>query len=151
MRPSLLRGWTLALLLLACFVAATAAAAGAAESSMTGAELPPLTSVPGDAQRGRAIVANRQQGLCLLCHAAPIAEERFQGNLAPDLAGVGSRLTPAQLRARMVDSRRLNPDSIMPAYFRASELTRVGASWRSRTLLDAQQIEDVVAYLVTLK
>ncbi len=110
-----------------------------------------LTSTPGDPRRGRAIVASRQQGLCLLCHAAPIAEERFQGNLAPDLAGVGSRFSEAQLRARIIDSRRLNPESIMPAFFRDSGLTRVGANWRSRTLLDAQQIEDVVAYLVTLK
>lgn len=111
----------------------------------------PLTARPGDPVRGRAIVASRQQGLCLLCHSAPIAEERFQGDLAPNLAGVGARATAAQLRARMVDSRRLNPDSIMPAYFRSTELTRVGASWQSRTLLDAQQIEDVVAWLVTLK
>jgi sulfur-oxidizing protein SoxX len=111
----------------------------------------PLTNSAGDPQRGRAIVANRQQGLCLLCHSAPIPEERFQGNLAPDLASVGARLDPAQLRLRMIDSRRINPDSIMPAYFRSTSLTRVGANWQSRTLLDAQQVEDVVAYLVTLK
>ena len=111
----------------------------------------PLASEPGDAARGRAIVANRQVGLCLLCHTAPIAEERFQGTLAPDLAGAGTRSTPAQLRLRLADSRRVNPQSIMPAYFRSDGLTRVGKNWQGKTVLGAQQIEDVIAYLVTLK
>ena len=111
----------------------------------------PLTTEPGDAARGRAIVVNRQVGLCLLCHTAPIAEERFQGTLAPDLAGAGARSTAAQLRLRLVDSRRVNPQSIMPAYFRVDGLTRVGRSWQGKTLLGAQQIEDVIAYLVTLR
>jgi sulfur-oxidizing protein SoxX len=111
----------------------------------------PLTAEPGDAARGRAIVANRQVGLCLLCHTAPIAEERFQGTLAPNLAGAGSRSTAAQLRLRMVDSRRVNPQSIMPAYFRTDGLARVGKNWQGKTVLGAQQIEDVIAYLVTLR
>ena len=111
----------------------------------------PLSAEPGDAARGRAIVANRQVGLCLLCHTAPIAEERFQGTLAPDLAGAGARSTAAQLRLRLADSRRVNPQSIMPAYFRADGLTRVGKSWQGKTVLGAQQIEDVIAYLVTLR
>ena len=111
----------------------------------------PLSAQPGDAARGRAIVANRQVGLCLLCHAAPIAEERFQGTLAPDLAGAGTRSTVAQLRLRLADSRRVNPQSIMPAYFRADGLTRVGKNWQGKTVLGAQQIEDVIAYLVTLR
>ncbi len=105
----------------------------------------------GDAARGRAIVATRQQGLCLLCHAGPIPEERFQGNLAPDLAGAGARWSVAQLRLRLVDARRLNPDSIMPAYYRTDGLTRVGRAWEGKPILDAQQIEDVVAYLATLR
>lgn len=111
----------------------------------------PLTSVPGDAARGRAIVASRQTGLCLLCHRAPIAEERFQGDLATDLAGAGKRWTEAQLRLRLVDARRLNPVSIMPAYYRVDGLLRVGKAWQARTMLSAQQIEDVVAYLRTLR
>lgn len=111
----------------------------------------PLTALPGDAARGRAIVANRQLGLCLLCHSGPIAEERFQGNLAPNLTGAGSRSNAGQLRLRLVDSRQVRADSIMPAYFKTVGLARVGAAWQGRTILDAQQVEDVVAYLVTLK
>lgn len=105
----------------------------------------------GDAVRGRAIVASRQQGLCLLCHSGPFPEERFQGQLAPDLAGAGSRWSVPQLRLRLVDPRRLNPDSIMPAYHRTQGLTRVARAWEGRPLLDAQQIEDVVAWLATLR
>ncbi len=111
----------------------------------------PLTDQPGDAARGRAIVANRQVGLCLLCHTGPIAEERFQGNLAPDLAGAGTRWSEGQLRLRLVDSRRVNPQTIMPAYFRSEGVTRVGVPWQGKTVLAAQQVEDVVAYLRTLK
>jgi sulfur-oxidizing protein SoxX len=111
----------------------------------------PLTDQPGDAARGRAIVANRQLGLCLLCHTAPIPEERFQGNLAPDLAGAGARWSEAQLRLRLVDSRRVNPRTIMPPYYRSEGLTRVGSPWQGKTVLAAQQIEDVVAYLRTLQ
>ena len=111
----------------------------------------PLTTVSGDAVRGRAIVANRQVGLCLLCHTGPIPEERFQGNLAPDLAGAGKRWSAAQLRLRMVDARVLNPQTIMPPYYRTDGLNRVAPAWVGAPLLGAQQIEDVVAYLLTLK
>jgi len=105
----------------------------------------------GDPVRGRQIVANRQVGLCLLCHAAPIPEERFQGDLAPDLKGVGSRLSAAQIRARIVDPSKANPDTIMPAYYRTEGLSRVADAYRGKTILSAEQIDDVVAYLVTLK
>ncbi|HET7795814.1 MAG TPA: sulfur oxidation c-type cytochrome SoxX [Rhizobacter sp.] len=111
----------------------------------------PLTSMAGDAARGRAIVASRQAGLCLLCHSGPFPEDRFQGNLAPDLAGAGSRWSAAQLRLRIVDASRLNPQTIMPAYYRAEGLRRVAPALRGKTLLSAQQVEDVVAYLVTLQ
>ena len=110
-----------------------------------------LTGIVGDAARGRAVVANRQVGLCLLCHTGPIPEEPFQGNLAPDLSGAGTRLSASQLRLRLVDSRRVNPVSIMPAYHRVGALERVGAGWRDRPILSAQQVEDVVAYLATLR
>lgn len=111
----------------------------------------PLEGAVGNATRGRAIVASRSQGLCLLCHQGPIPEERFQGDLAPDLAGAGARWTVAQLRLRLVDPHRINPDTIMPAYYRSTGLTRVGRAWEGRPILDAQQIEDVVAWLATLK
>ena len=111
----------------------------------------PLTEAPGDASRGRAIVASRQTGLCLLCHTGPFPEERFQGTLAPDLAGAGARWSAGQLRLRVVDARRLKPESMMPAYHRTEGLTRVGAAWQSQPVLSAQQIEDVVAFLATLR
>jgi len=111
----------------------------------------PLTQQPGDIERGRAIVANRQQGLCVLCHQAPVPDERFHGNMAPDLRGVGARLNAAQLRLRMVDSRQINPESFMPAYFRTNHLHRVAPAFQGKTLLSAQDIEDVVAYLLSLK
>ncbi|HZS66477.1 MAG TPA: sulfur oxidation c-type cytochrome SoxX [Burkholderiales bacterium] len=130
-------GWTLVLLLLA----------GARAD-----EIPnPLAGAKGDPQRGRAIVANRQAGLCLLCHSGPFPEERFQGNLAPDLRGVGSRLSEGEIRLRLVDPARANPQTIMPAYYRTDGLTRVTPSYRGKPVLSAEQIEDVVAYLVTLK
>ncbi len=110
-----------------------------------------LTDTPGDAVRGRAIVANKQLGLCLLCHSGPFPEERFQGTLAPDLAGAGTRWSDAQLRLRIADSSRLNPDTVMPAYYRTTGLTRVSSAWQGRPALTAQQVEDVVAFLQTLK
>jgi len=111
----------------------------------------PLTGAPGDPARGRAIVASRQVGLCLLCHSGPFPEERFQGDLAPDLRGAGARWTEGQLRLRMVDSGRLNPATIMPAYHRVEGLVRVAPAFRGRPILSAEQIEDVVAFLTTLR
>lgn len=110
-----------------------------------------LTGAKGDAARGRAIVANRQVGLCILCHSGPFPEVKLQGDLAPDLSGAGKRWSEAQLRLRVVDARRLNPDTIMPAYYRIHGLDRVAAAWRGKPILTAGQIEDVVAYLVTLQ
>ncbi len=111
----------------------------------------PLTTVAGNAARGRAIVANRQKGLCLLCHSGPFPEERFQGTLAPDLAGAGARWSEGQLRLRLVDGQRLNPDTIMPSYYRIDGLNRVGPAWRGKPILTAEEIEDVVAFLATLR
>jgi L-cysteine S-thiosulfotransferase len=110
-----------------------------------------LTGAKGDPVRGRAIVGNRQVGLCLLCHSGPFPEERFQGNLAPDLRGAGKRWSEGQLRLRIVDPARINPATIMPAYHRTEGLVRVAPVWRGKPVLSAEQIEDVVAYLVTLK
>lgn len=110
-----------------------------------------LTGSKGDATRGRAIVANRTVGLCLLCHSGPFPEERFQGDLAPDLAGAGARWTEGQLRLRIVESRRFNPETIMPSYYRTEALVRVAPSLQGKTIFSAQQVEDVVAYLATLQ
>lgn len=109
-----------------------------------------LTGQRGDPVKGRAIVANRQVGLCLLCHSGPFPEERFQGDLAPDLRGTGKRWTEGQLRLRLVDPARLNPETIMPSYDRTQGLSRVPPAWR-KPILTPEQIEDVVAYLATLK
>jgi sulfur-oxidizing protein SoxX len=110
----------------------------------------PLTATPGDAARGRAIVVNRRVGLCLLCHSGPFPEEKLQGNLAPDLGGTGSRWSAGQLRLRLVDASRLNPDTIMPPYYRVDGLDRVAPAFRDKPIFSAQQIEDVVAFLATL-
>ena len=95
-------------------------------------------------------MANRQVGLCLLCHSGPFPEERFQGNLAPDLRNA-ARLTEGEIRQRIVDPTKANPQSIMPAYYRSEGLARVAPAYRGKTVLTAEQIEDVVAYLLTLK
>jgi L-cysteine S-thiosulfotransferase len=115
-------------------------------------EIPiPLTGAKGDPARGRAIVVNRQLGLCLLCHSGPFPEERFQGTIGPDLNGIGARLSDGQIRQRIVDPGKVNPDSIMPAYYRTEGLTRVAPAFGGKTVLTAEQIEDIVAYLLTLK
>lgn len=93
---------------------------------------------------------NRQY-TCLLCHSGPFPDERFQGDLSPDLKGAGARWSEGQLRLRLVDASRLNPDTIMPSYYKIDGLTRVGANWKDKPILSADQIEDVVAYLATLR
>lgn len=110
-----------------------------------------LTGTKGDPERGRAIVANRQVGLCLLCHSGPFPQEKFQGTLAPDLKGAGSRSNEGQLRLRIVDASRLNPQTIMPPYYRVAGLVGVAPAFRGKPVLNAEQIEDVVAYLATLR
>ena len=133
-------------------LALTVAAPAAMAQEIVGDAIPrSLTDEPGDAARGRAIVANRSVGLCLLCHSGPIGEERFQGDLAPSLAGAGARWSAGQLRLRIVDGSRLNADTIMPPYYRTTGLQRVGRNFQGKTILTAAQVEDVVAYLVTLK
>ncbi|PYM99962.1 MAG: sulfur oxidation c-type cytochrome SoxX [Candidatus Rokuibacteriota bacterium] len=130
-----------------CVVGAASGGAVRAQDSIPSS----LTGAKGDPVRGRAIVTNRQLGLCLLCHSGPFPEERFQGNLAPDLAGAGKRWSEGQLRLRIVDSSRITPTTIMPAYHRTDGLVRVAPAWRGKPVLNAEQIEDVVAFLTTLK
>jgi L-cysteine S-thiosulfotransferase len=110
-----------------------------------------LTGAPGDPERGQKIVTNRLVGLCLLCHSGPYPQDRFQGTMAPDLKGAGARSSEGQLRLRIVDGSKLNPDTIMPSYYRVEGLTRVAPQFRGKPILTAEQIEDVVAYLMTLR
>jgi L-cysteine S-thiosulfotransferase len=112
---------------------------------------PAAAEIAGDPARGRAIVTDRQKGLCLLCHSGPFPEQRAMGTLAPDLAGVGGRLTVADLRRRMVDPAADNPETVMPSYARTEGLVRVAGPLRGRPILNDQEIEDVVAFLATLK
>jgi L-cysteine S-thiosulfotransferase len=138
-------------------VAALALAASAAADEaplryrVAGDAVPaPLVATPGDAARGRELAFSRDAN-CLLCHSVPDAGRRPSGNLGPPLSGVGARLVAGQLRLRVVDPQRLDPESIMPAYYRVDGLERVAATLRGRPILTAQQIEDIVAYLLTLR
>lgn len=110
----------------------------------------PLTDRPGDPVRGRALVTDQFKGLCILCHSGPFPEHRFMGTMAPPLDGVGSRLSVPELRARIVDSRTINPDTLMPPYHATNGLNEVGPEWQDRTIFTAQDVEDVVAFLATL-
>lgn len=143
--------WVIGLIVSMLTLAACATAPASTSSSVMLPRMDQaLTAQPGDAQAGRALVASRGS-LCLLCHTAPIPEERFQGNLGPPLAGVGARLSAGELRQRLVDSSQLNPESIMPPYGRSEGLQRIPPAQQGRNLFTAQQIEDVVAYLQELR
>ena len=109
-----------------------------------------LAATPGDASRGRALVIERSS-TCILCHSGPFPELKFQGDLAPNLSGSGSRWSEGQLRLRLVDASHLNAATIMPSYYRVDGLDRVGPSWRGKPILSAEQIEDIVAYLASLR
>jgi L-cysteine S-thiosulfotransferase len=138
---------------LAGVVADDAVAQGALRPYMVVGDTIPdsLTGTKGDPERGRGIVVNRQVGLCLLCHRGPYPDERFQGTLAPDLKGAGSRSSEGQLRLRIVDASRLNADTIMPPYYRIEGLARVALAFQGKPVLTAEQIEDVIAHLATLR
>ena len=112
----------------------------------------PLCGLKGDVQRGKEIVTDSYRGNCLACHELPIPGIEAYGNIGPPLHGLGSRMTESQIRLRVVDTRNVNPMSIMPGFYRDPRLiNRPGARYRGRTFLTAQQVEDVIAYLVTLK
>lgn len=114
----------------------------------------PLTGQAGDAARGAQLMQQRQKSLCVLCHSGPFPDPHLQGTIAPSLAGIGARLTAGQLRLRIVDMKRLNPESIMPRYYATvanSRDTRVAPNWRDKPVLTAEEIEDLVAYLRTLR
>ena len=148
-------GFRISALFLAGTLFALADSAGAQGLSpsytVVGEAIPePLTTSRGDAARGRALVVERSS-TCILCHSGPFPEQKFQGDLAPDLTGSGSRASEGQLRLRLVDASRLNAATIMPSYYRVDGLNRVGTPWRGKPILSAEQIEDIVAYLATLR
>lgn len=111
----------------------------------------PLLGLAGDAARGRATAFDPERGNCTICHPVPGGDPRGQGTVGPPLAGVGARLSVGQLRLRLVDGTRINPDTIMPPYHRVEGLVRVGREWNGKPVLTAQEIEDIVAFLATLR
>jgi sulfur-oxidizing protein SoxX len=150
------RGARIAAIALAAVIASWADRARSEEQlrpyTIVGDAIPlSLTGEKGDVERGRSLVVNRQVGLCLLCHSGPFPEEKFQGTLAPDLKGSGARWSEGQLRLRLVDASQLNPNTIMPPYYRVDGLTRVAPAFQGKPVLSAEQIEDVIAYLATLR
>ncbi len=110
-----------------------------------------LTGQPGDAEKGRAVAIDRKRGNCLACHTLPIPEQPFHGRIAPPLNGVGARYTVGQLRLRVVDPKVVNPNSIMPAFYKSEGFHRVMEEFEGKPILTAAEVEDVVAYLATLK
>jgi sulfur-oxidizing protein SoxX len=110
-----------------------------------------LTGKAGNAVEGRKVAIHRQKGNCLACHVMPIPEQQFHGEIGPDLAGVGSRYKEAELRLRVVDPKVLNEDTIMPAFYKVNGLHEVHKNFKGKSVLSAQEVEDVVAYLMTLK
>ena len=138
--------------LVALAAALPAAAQEVARPAVVGGEIPePLTQVPGNPARGRQIVRDLDKATCLICHPMPIPEEPNHGQIGPPLAGVGSRHTPGELRLRLVDPKALNPETVMPSYHRTEELYRVLGSYEGRPIYTAQEVEDVVAYLASLR
>jgi len=143
-----IRAWLAAIALALPFAAH---AQGLLPYAVVGDAIPQsLTGHPGDVTRGRALVLERSS-TCVLCHSGPFPEMKFQGDLAPSLAGAGSRWSQGQLRLRLVDASRLNAATIMPSYYRIDGLVRVGPAWRDKPILSAEQIEDIVAYLAGLR
>ena len=110
-----------------------------------------LTGKPGDAKKGRALSINRKKGNCLACHVMPIPEQPYHGNIGPDLNGVGARYKAGELRLRVVDPKVVNEETIMPSFYRNTGYHRVLKKFVGKTVLNAQEVEDIVAYLQTLK
>ena len=141
--------------MLAC-VALLAADATAGDRQLVpfeivGMKIPePLTDIPGNPEIGKRIVTDASNATCLICHPMPIPEQPDNGNMAPDLAGVGSRYSAGELRLRIVDPKVINPETIMPAYYRLSGFTRVQPKYAGQTVYSAQDVEDAIAYLLTL-
>ncbi len=129
--------------------------AGAAElvkyTVKDGAIAQSLTGKKGNPAKGRKAAIHRKKGNCLACHKMPVPEQLFHGNVGPDLAKVGERYSEGELRLRLVNSKAINEDTTMPAFYRTAGLHRVMKQWKGKTILSASEVEDIVAYLVTLR
>jgi len=110
-----------------------------------------LTGKAGDPKKGYATAIHRKKGNCLACHTFPAKGQADHGNIGPDLRGVASRYSEAELRLRIVDPKVVNEDTIMPSFYKTAGLHRVQKKWAGKTMLSAQEVEDIVAYLLTLK
>ncbi len=110
-----------------------------------------VAALAGDPQRGREVAASRSTGLCVLCHAMPGVPPALAGNIGPDLAGVGARYTRAQLRERLLHPERFNPQTVMPSPLKREGFERVAPARAGQALLSEQQVEDLLAWLETLK
>ncbi len=110
-----------------------------------------ITGKSGDAKKGRKTAINRKKGNCLACHTLPAPEQADHGNIGPSLSDVASRMSAAEIRLRLIDPKIVNPDTIMPSFYRKKGFHRVQKKWQGKTILQAQDIEDIVAYLMTLK
>jgi sulfur-oxidizing protein SoxX len=111
----------------------------------------PLGGLKGDASRGKALAFDPERGNCTICHPVPGGDPRVQGNVGPSLESVGARLSAGEIRLRLVDGTRINPETVMPPYHRVHGLNRVGAEWAGKPVLSAQEVEDFVAFLATLR
>lgn len=110
-----------------------------------------LTGAAGDAERGRALAWARDRGNCVACHAIPGPDMATHGNLGPPLKGIADRQGEGQIRARIVDARAFNPGSLMPSYYRTDGLKRVAKALAGRPVLSAAEVEDMVAFMLTLR
>ncbi len=112
-----------------------------------------LTGMPGNAEAGASVFKDRKLGNCLACHAnQAMSKELFHGDVGPALDGVADRWSEAELRAIVTDSKKgLSEDTVMPGFYSLNLGAHVADDFKDKTILSAQQVEDVVAYLSTLK
>ncbi len=150
------------LVLVTALAAASPAASETAASAVTfedGAVNASLTGAPGDAVSGKKIMTTAALGNCVACHQiAAMPEVEFQGNIGPDLDGAADRWSEAQLRGLVSNAKMTFDGTFMPAFYKTEGYIRPGAAYSGKApegelppILSAQQVEDVVAYLLTLK
>jgi sulfur-oxidizing protein SoxX len=137
---------------LALFLSSPASAAGLVEYQINNdAIATSLTGKVGDPVNGKKLAINRKKGNCLACHSMPIPEQAFHGNIGPSLKGISNRYSEGELRLRIVNPKVLNSETIMPAFYKADGFNRVMKKFAGKTIISAQEVEDIVAYLMMLK